>query len=280
MSPGLELYPNGAGMLLAAAAVVTGAPLFSDGLRALRLRRHFAALRHPPLDEAPTGFVHLHGTVAPESPMFAPLSGSPCAGFRLEVNPVGSPITRVLSEHRRFRIAAGGVAASVRETGARWDLAVTAERTIAGDEPLSERLAGLIERIPEAMMARRRGHPLHLVERALRVGSECHVVGQARHARPIEIESEPELEYERTGTDDAPYGVSVRVLATRGEPDLWIGGGEHLDFLLVSDRAPTPARLAPPAYRVLGIALGPAFSLAGLVYLASALEAMRALQRF
>lgn len=283
MSPGIELYPSGAGMLLAAAAVVLGAPLFGAGLRALRLRRHFSALSHPLLTDAPTGFIHLSGTVAPESPMFAPLSGSPCAGFRLEVNVVGFPITRRLSEQRRFRLSGGGVSASVHELGARWDLTVTAEREIAADQVLSERLSGLLERMPDAMLARRRGRALRLVERALMVGSECHVVGQARHSRPVELVAEMESELQRTGTDDMPQvaGVhaTIRVPATRSEPDLWVGGGEHLDFLLVSDRPPNAARLMPPAYRILGIAIGPALSLAGLLYLASALEAMRALAR-
>ena len=283
MSPGIELYPSGAGMLLAAAAVVLGAPLFGAGLRALRLRRHFSALRHPPLTEAPTGFIHLSGTVVPESPMFAPLSGSPCAGFGLEVNVVGSPITRRLSEHRRFRLSGGGVSASVHELGARWDLTVTAEREIAPDQALSERLSSLLERMPDAMLARRRGRALRLVERALMIGSECHVVGQARHTKPVELVAEMETELQRTGTDDAPQAAGVSpthpMVTTRSEPELWVGGGEQLDFLLVSDRAPEPARLAPPAYRALGIALGPALSLAGLIYLASALEAMRALAR-
>ena len=38
------LKPNAAGLTLAAAAIVAGAPLFSGGMRALRLRRQFGRL--------------------------------------------------------------------------------------------------------------------------------------------------------------------------------------------------------------------------------------------
>ena len=279
MSSGLELYPSGAGMLLAAAAVVVGAPLFSDGLRALRLRRHFAALRQTPLADRPSGFASVHGTVVLESPMFAPLSGSPCAGYRLEMLAFGHPVARALEERRPFRLIDGGRSARVLEAGGRWDLGITAERDVEAKETLTERLSALIARVPEASMARRSGRSIRLIERALAAGRECYVVGFAREARRYEAANDMELA--RTGTDDAlgaSYGTSSPQ-APGPDVDLLIGVGEHLDFMLVSDQPPSARQLRMPIWRSLGIALGPALTLAGLIYLASALDAWRALAR-
>ncbi len=293
MDPVFQLHPTGPGLVLAAAAVVLGAPLFSDGLRALRLRREFSRLRDAELGESPFGFLHVSGIVMLESPMFAPLSGLPCAGYRLEVRGIGSPIVKMVDEHRLFSITDGSATARVTDTGAQWQLPVTGEREIVPDQPLTEHLATLLKRAPEALWLRRTGGTLHLVERALPAGAVCHVVGYARHSRPLE--SEAELEWRRTGTDDAPSvtlaaGAAVArgaaVAASHGprgashEPDVWIGSGEHLDFLLVSDRPPQPAQLRIPTHRVLGVAIGPVLSMAGLIYLASAADFLRSIGRF
>src|SRR5215470_19020586 len=81
----LLLEPTVAGAALAAAAVAGGAPLFGDGLRAMRLSACFRRVRESAPGEARTGFVHVHGRAQLESPLFSPLTGRPCAAFRLEV---------------------------------------------------------------------------------------------------------------------------------------------------------------------------------------------------
>lgn len=280
MVPALAIHPTGPGIALAAAAVALGAPLFSDGLRAVRLRRHFSRLREFSLADLPSGFVQVHGQVALESPLFAPLSNVACAGFRLEVRVEGRPLVQRVDEHRRFRLIDGGVHAIVLEQGSRWDLPVSAVRTVASNHPLSANLTTLIERTPEMRWARRAGETLQLTERALAVGSRCHVIGYARHARPAELFAEDEMQ--RTGTDDRVADSPARhaQTASASDPDLWLGPGEHLDFLLVSHVEPTLARWNVPAWRSLGAAFGPALSMAGLLYLASALDFMRASGRF
>ena len=60
------LHPSPIGFTLAALAVIAGAPLFSDGMRALRLRRRFAALTDSNLGAHPAGFTHVQGHVALE----------------------------------------------------------------------------------------------------------------------------------------------------------------------------------------------------------------------
>ena len=278
MSVGFQLHPTGPGLLCAAAAVAAGAPLFSDGLRALRLRRSLANLRSTSLDQSPSGFVHLNGRVALESPLFAPLSSRPCAGFRLEVRASGSPSMRFVEEHRRFLLVEAGRSARVMEQNARWELSVSAERDIAPDDSLSEHLTALIQRVPEMIWARSAGATLHLVERALCAGAECHVIGQARAGRVVELE--PEVEWQRTGTDDLPGVAMIPAGGAAGahsttEPDVWIGNGE--DSLLVTDQRPDPRHLSIPAWRVLGAVAGPVLSLTGLAYLANALDALRSL---
>ena len=58
-------------------------------------------------------------------------------------------------------------------------------------------------------------------------------------------------------------------------PDLSIGAGDPLGYLLVSDRPPEPRHVAVPAIRIAGLALGPLLSLLGLIYLALAVDLMR-----
>src|SRR5438477_9173993 len=80
-----SLEPSVMGVALAALTVAGGAPVFGDALRALRLRRHLAALSERPLVGSTTGFVHTRGRVALDTPLFSPLSNRPCAGFQLEL---------------------------------------------------------------------------------------------------------------------------------------------------------------------------------------------------
>jgi hypothetical protein len=278
MNPALWLHPTLTGLALAAFAVIAGAWLFSNGLRALRLRHGLRDLAAPPAGTEPNGFTHLNGRVTLESPLFAPLSAAPCAGFRLEARAVGLPLLWTVEERRAFRITVNGVAAHVQEDGATWELEATAQREIAAADPLSEALAALLARAPEALWWRRSGGTLQLTERALRSGAECHVVGSVRGARRHELVIEEEVELARTGTDGA-----AEFLATRPSPvapGLWVGPGDHLDFLLVSDRAPDTAQHMIPAYKALGVFAGPAISLAGMLYLAAAADVLRSLGRF
>lgn len=276
MDPTQLVHPTAGGLACAVGAVVAGAPLFSDGLRSLRLMRHVAGLSERPLDADLTGFAHVSGKVALESPLFAPLSAAPCAGFQLEVRTVGVPMMKVVEERRAFRLVGHGASAWLDPAGGRWSLAATAEREVAADEPLSENLAALLSSVPEALWWRRGGGRLRLVERALRAGSSCHVVGSVRRRRP----AEPAVEFEllRTGTD--PVSEVVVGAAWPAAPELQLGAGEFLDFLLVSDRAPAARELSVPAWRALGVFAGPALSLLGLLYLAVAADRLRVLVHF
>jgi hypothetical protein len=270
------VLPTAVGLAGAVGAVVAGAPLFSDGLRSLRLRRHFADLAETPLVDGLTGFVHVNGTVTLDSPMFTPLSAAPCAGFQLEVHTVGAPIVKTVEERRPFRVVGREASARLESIAGRWSLSATAEREVAADEPLPWNLSRLLDRVPEALWWRRAGGRLRLVERALLPGSSCHVVGFARRAHSLDhLEG---LESERTGTDDAFEVVSRGTVAQVCE--LWLGPGELLDFFFVSDRSPMARDLAVPAWRTLGAFAGPALSLLGLLYLAAAADQLRVPGRF
>ncbi|HYM80460.1 MAG TPA: hypothetical protein VEY91_03490 [Candidatus Limnocylindria bacterium] len=271
----LLLQPTVAGAAFAGLAVAGGAPWFGDGLRTLRLRRHLKNLVETPLAELPTGMVHVRGRVTLESPLFAPLSGQPCAGFRLEVETTRGQ-TFAIDERRPFRLVTDESAAHVFDERAEWLLAVSAEREVASREAVSSHLEALLSRSAEARWARGIGQPLRLVERMLAAGAECHVVGYARQSRPFELPAE--IEWARTGTDDRHALLEGR--RTSHEPDLWIDGGGHLEFMLVSDRAPSTDALRIGAARMIGLAGGPLVSLGGLVYLAHAADQLRAAGRF
>ncbi|MEO5616221.1 MAG: hypothetical protein ABIS67_00475 [Candidatus Eisenbacteria bacterium] len=290
MDPALHLLPTPAGLALAAVAVAMGAPLFSDGLRALRLRRHLSLLRQAPLTTSTDGFTHSRGVVALDSPLFSPLSGLPCAGFRLEIAAEGRPVRRHLDVRRSFRLLDGDVSARVPATIGRWVCAATASRRIAPRESLNENMMALLGRIPEVVWLRRAGVAFTLTERALIAGKECHVVGTARSAASLAYVGAFELE--RTGTDDSVIAMSadneVDAFSPRaadftgaapGTPSVAYSNGEHLDFLLVTDQAPPPELMNVSMLRVLGVALGPALSLAGIIYLAAVADALRATGR-
>ncbi len=266
-------HPTAAGITVAAVALAAGAPLFSEGLRALRLRRHLRDLKRVALADHPDGVVHVSGKVALESPLFAPLTGRPCAGFRLEVSSARHTTPRRVDEWRNFRLVDGTGSALVMGQAAEWDLMVTGWREVAADEALTEHVRGLLERVPEIGWLRSAGAPLRLVELALPVGATCHVVGCARARQVAEREAAAVLL--RTGTDDLPLAVDVASAPAAAEPDLTLGPGEHLDFLLVSDAPPRPERLRASALRLGGLVLGPALSLAGMLYLAYAADWLR-----
>ena len=160
----LDLHPTAAGTVIAALALAAGAPLFSDGLRALRLRRRFRDLGVTALDARPGGTVHARGRVALESPLFAPLSGRPCAGFRLEVSSARHPAPSRVEVWRDFTLVDGASRAHVMGQAAEWDLMVTAWRDVGAAEPLSENVRALLARVPESGWLRGAGAPVHLVE--------------------------------------------------------------------------------------------------------------------
>jgi len=271
------LHASPLGCTIAAALVVAGAPLFSGGLRALRLRRRLAGLPETALGRQPEGLVRLRGRVALESPLVGPLSGKPCAGYRLDVRGAGGAVVATIEDLRPFRIVADGVAARVLGAEAAiWAMNSTQERTLAPGDPVSENLSALLARSPEATWIRRCGATVTLVERTLLAGQECHVIGSARHGRVYELASVAELA--RTGTDD----LFIAVGAARPDPEseLWIESDAQLDYLRISDHPPQRSELHVPAWRMLGIAVGPALSLAGLLYLANALDTLRSTRSF
>jgi hypothetical protein len=272
----MALEPTFGGATLAVVAVAAGAPLFNDGYRALRLRRAFARLQERPLTDLPTGIVHVRGRVGLDSPLFSPLSGKPCAGFRIEAASRDFGVRGVVEERRPFRLVAGEVAAMVLAGRGSWELAPTATREWSAGEALSENVTALLERIPEWDWMRRHAPRVTLVERALVAGSEVHVVAYGRHAEPFEMIVEAELL--ATGTDGAvSYTGPAARRAAAHRPDLWLGPGEQLDFLLVSDEVPTGLERRLPAWRLMNLFTGPLVSLSGLAYLAYAVDRLRTL---
>jgi len=309
------VQPTIAGAAFAALAVAGGAPWFSDGLRTFRLRRQFLSLSERSLDQGPIGFVHTRGKVVLDSPLFSPLTGKPCAGYRLELQGGTTARTTVAEERRPFRIVSGSTSARVMAGSARWVVSETGRREIEPDEPLSENLEALLKRCAEFAVLRQRHIPMVLTERALFSGAESHVVGYSRIARPYEVP--PELEMMRTGTDDVvamvsgrgqeavdfeadgfepepaletpqpprgsgPFGIERRSPGRPfpGDVDLWVDGGGLLDFVLISDGPPAGQDLVVSRWRQLGLMLGPALSMSGLLYLAHAADALRNQGRF
>jgi len=289
-----SLEPTVAGAALAAVAVAGGGPLFSGGLRAVRLRHTMSRLKERPLAESPTGFIHTSGRVALDSPLFSPLTHQPCAGFRLEVSGAGTRAGGTVEERRSFRIVSGGVRARIIAEGGRWELSPTSRREVRPGEAVSEHLDALLQRCAEAGWLCGQGRSVTLVEHALLAGAECHVIGQARASRPYELPVEAELVH--TGTDGAvrigatpiprakshrtrrrPFGRERR---RPGRPfpdevDLWVDGAGALEYVRVSDRPPTRSDLAVSPWPGLGLVLGPALSLSGLLYLARAADVLR-----
>lgn len=274
----IPFVPSLAGVLVAAAAVAIGVPLFGAGLRALRLRRVLGGVRTASLEEAGPGAVQARGRVALESPLFAPLSGRRCAGFRLEARGVDVPAERAIEDLRPFRLVDGGTIAQVAADGARWDMPVTSERILEPDEPLTERLLALLSEMPEAAWLRQSGHRVRLIERALLSGAECHVIGQL--ARIGHVEWREEVQLARTGTDDEPITIGTLIAGTADAPSAWIGPVDKTDWMHVSGDPVDPASLLAPARHLAALVAGPLLGLLGLLYLAAAADHWRALQGF
>jgi hypothetical protein len=259
-----------AAMLAAVGCVIAGGPWFADGLRALRQRRALAELRagrDTPLGEGP---VTARGAVVLASPLFAPLSGRPCAGYVLELASLSTALVGRVSDTRAFRLATSEGIAEIDAAGARWDLSVSMERTIDSVSELSENLVGQLSSTPEMCWLVQRGGPLVLRERALLAGATAVVLGVARHLSvPMTVHT---VELERTGTDDASWIVNVNAsaAASSATPAWSIGAAEPFEHCIVSDGAPDSGPVPPKAWRLLGAVLGPVLSLAGLLMLAEA----------
>lgn len=256
-------------MIAAIACVVAGGPWFADGLRALRLRRSLSGLREQALGPACRGLVQVRGTVAIESPLFSPLSARPCAGYVLEAGAPGAPLESLVRDLRAFRIAGPEGSAHVDAALGDWRLSVTSERVLQSGESPSTHVAALLEASPEMRWLRERGQPIRLVERALDAGAEACVVGHARRTGTVLTARTLAL---RTGTDDAV----VESVEAEEAASLEIGGPEAGDLLVVSDTPAEASSFSPPAWRLAGTLLGPALALAGLLYLAHAVDAARA----
>jgi hypothetical protein len=274
----IPFVPSLSGVLVAACSVAVGALLFGAGLRALRMRRALERVRTARLAEAAPGVVQARGRVALESPLFAPLSGQRCAGFRLEAEGVDVPVARAIEDLRPFRLVDGAIVARVPCENASWDMPRTAERILEPEEPLTERLLGLLSEMPEAAWLRQSGRRIRLVERALLSGAECHVIGQISQIGQIEWRQEIELL--RTGTDDVPLAIGSLVAETGEAPSIWIGPVDRTDWMHVSGAEADPLSLRAPARNLAALVAGPLLGLLGLLYLAAAADHWRALREF
>jgi hypothetical protein len=254
-------------LCVAAACVVGGAPMFAAGRRALRLRRVLAGLAERPLGSDLAGVSLVRGRVSLEGPLFAPLSGKPCAGYTLDVTAEGLRVGGSLADLRPFRLTSDGVTARVVPEGARWNGPVTSERRIAPGEELPQRLAELITSHADARWMRDRAVPLRLVERALEVGAQVYVTGSAHGAATaVAVDT---LELAATGTDDA-VGMSLGSAATDFHPGLWIEPSEVFEQVLVTAEPPAAGTLVPPAWRLAFLVLGPLTTMLGFLYILKA----------
>jgi hypothetical protein len=259
------------GILVAGGLVVAGAPLFAMGRRALVLRRVLGSLAERPLGRDLSGWVHVRGRVALLSPLFAPLTGRPCAGFQLEVSGENSRVGGMVSDWRPFRLEHEGASAFVSSEGAAWQAPVTGERSLPASEPLPERLAELLASRPETRWLRDRRATLHVVERALEAGAEVSVLGLARH-EGVTARAE-KVRLAATGTDD---GLTMEVHASHDRrvsaaAELWIGSGEDvMPGVHVFTSAADASLLRPSRWRAALVGVGPLLTLVGLLYLARA----------
>lgn len=262
-------------LLLAAVAVVAGAPLFAAGRRALRLRRVATGLAESPLSADAAGVVAVRGRVALESPMFAPLSGKPCAGYTLEVAGDGMRVGMQVGEMRSFRLVGEQAVARVVADGATWSGPVTSERAVGAAQALPERLNAMLEHSAEVRWLRDRRVPLRITERALFTDAEVFVTGVARSAGAARTGAQvyamiDSVELAATGTDGAAWAAEAAPAssAVAHEPELWIEPGEPLEQVRVHAEWPASDGLTPPLWKVTLMLLGPALTLAGLLYLA------------
>jgi hypothetical protein len=262
----LTVASGPAATLAALACVVVGGPLFADGVRTLRRRRALRALAAQQGPQLREGTAVVRGIVGLESPLFAPLSARPCAGFVLEVRAPGSGMVGRVGEARRFRLWTAEGIALVEADVADWRLGVTAEREVESLGQLSENVAELLSRTPETRWLASRGGRLLLVERALYAGAEAGVLGELRRTHAIEYTDRAELA--RTGTDGLVVSSAGH---DHARADWSVEPSEELDTCIVSDGEPSLESLAPSRWRVAGVVVGPVLALAGLIVLVQAI---------
>jgi hypothetical protein len=269
LSAFLPLTPGG--VLFAAMAVVAGAPLFARGRRAYLRRQSLRDLAERPLTEDTLGLARVRGRVVLEGPLFAPLSGTPCAGFQLEVRGEGSSIGGTIRDMRPFRLQSGDTSAIVPSEDSDWFTPVTAQREIATGAQVPERLATLLDSNNDVRWLRERGVVLHVVERALEAGRVVSVVGVTQHERVTVFEEDVELL--ATGTDGGGF-QGPRLVP--GPPldtyELRFGTDDTFDRVQVFADPPDAKVPQPAPWTDLLLIVGPAISLAGLLYLARAAE--------
>lgn len=277
MDPLIVLPLTPGGVLLAVACAIAGAPLFALGRQAWRARGALAGLRDAPLSERSDGLVRVTGRVALESPLFAPLSGRPCAGFELVVRGLGTAVGGVVRDRRAFRLESGEAAARVLPEGADWYMPVTALRTLAAGEAPTERLAALLDSCAELRWLRGRALALEIVERALESGRAVSVVGVARTRRAAV--SEQEVELAATGTDGGGF-TAPRMIPGPELPtwELTLEPDEPLERIQVHADPPGRPAVLPSRWRASLALVGPALTVAGLAYLARAAEPLLARQ--
>ncbi len=264
----IPLTPGG--VILATMCVIAGAPLFARGRAAWNLRWRLARLAIEPLTPDAEGVVRARGRVVLDGPLFAPLSGKPCAGFELYVRGSGSAVGGVVRDLRQFRLEGEAASALVSPMHSDWHLPVTGNRIVAAGERLPERLSTLLDTRAEIRWLRQRGAALELVERALCAGAEVSVLAVAHTERVDSFVVEEELE--ATGTDGAFGGRHLMPGPEPSGPQLkLITNGDLERGHVFAD--PADARYdGPPVWQVALMFLGPALSFAGLLYLAQLAE--------
>jgi hypothetical protein len=263
------------GVLAAAACAVAGAPLFARGLRAFRLGRRLDGLSERPLAEDAGGLVRARGRVALESPLFAPLSGTPCAGFQLEVRGARSKVGGTIRDQRAFRLQSGDASALVPQADCDWHAPVTAERELAATEAVSERLATLLDSCNEVRWLRERGVALQVVERALEAGRIVSVVGVATHER-IAVAAE-DAQLAATGTDGGGFQGSRMLPGPDFDRyELRIGTDDTFPRVQVLADPPEQPLARPSRWENAWLAFGPALTILALLYLARAAEPLLA----
>ncbi len=266
MSIPFEIPVTMSGMLAAVALVIAGGPLFAGGLRAMRQRRLLKRLSPSVAENGLEGFVRLEGTVALESPLFSPLSQRPCAGYRLEVHARDSSAGGAVGQQRGFRLVGERCDAFVEPSAAAWAMPVTAEREVPAGEQVSANMAALLEGDAILRWLRDRRAAMRIVERSIEAGARVEVVGYA-HTVAVEAEAAHEA-LAATGTDG--FSWAIETPSRRERPPLRLGAHEPLGLHVVADGSTDPVRFAAPAWRMVGLLLGPLCSLAGLVYLVQA----------
>lgn len=231
---------------LASLGVVGGCLLAHHGLRALRTVTAWRSIRPGALVPQAAGPVAARGRVALEGPLFAPLSGRPCAGFELEVVGQSVRLGHTVRQSRPFRLVNADVAARVVDDRMVLRTSVTAERVLQPGEAMPAGLQWLEDASVEMRWLRDRAMPLRLTERALFVDHEVVVLASARASNvvgSIQPVREEAIARAATGTDGRAWsGAAERAVASH-EPALWLepcASDAALEIVDATHPAPMP----------------------------------------